>query len=706
MSLESLVSSAAVICEESLGNLGLQEPVLMQPCLPAFKPLGLNEIHPTGWLRRQLRIQADGLTGHIDEFWPDIQRSAWIGGDREGWERGPYWLDGLVPLAALLDDQRLREKVGRWFDYILSHQQEDGWLGPLEPGPAANREAQKRDPWPIFLILKAAMQYHSAFGDDRILPAMLHAARAVNRHLNGQPMAYWAFFRAQDFAVSLLWLAERDPEHADELLWIARRALRQTYDWISHFREMPYRQKCDAPAPDRYGTSAWAAWAYDNHVVNHAMAMKVPAILHRLGMLDDAETVARLAITQLDRYHGQATGMFSGDESLAGLMPSQGVELCAVVENLYSLEYLAATFATPEFGDRLERIAFNALPATFSPDMWTHQYVQQPNQVLCAHIGTDDFLSRIYTNNGTRANCFGLEPNFGCCTANMHQGWPKFASHLWMRTAGPGPDSLAAVAWAPCRIETTLGSAPATLDVVTGYPFCSGIDLRLTVARSVEGGLHLRIPSWATGATVAVDGEQPQGAKPGTYHVLRRRWTGRHSIHLDLPMQPRLERRFNNAAAIHRGPLVYGLKIDDRWQPLPPLPTQVGRQDILDHPDFEVHPTSPWNYALDLDEKNLASALSFEERAIGECPFSPDGAPVVARVRGRRLPAWGLEKNAVAPPPPSPVRSTEPEETVTLIPYGCTNLRVTEFPTLGGQDPHVMGRAEQAVRHRLGNRPG
>ncbi len=103
----------------------------------AFEPLPLGSIKPAGWLKEQLRIQADGLGGHLDEFWPDIKDSAWFGGKAEGWERVPYWLDGLVPLAYLLDDAALEAKVKKAIGYILDHQHPDGWLGPGRRRPEA-----------------------------------------------------------------------------------------------------------------------------------------------------------------------------------------------------------------------------------------------------------------------------------------------------------------------------------------------------------------------------------------------------------------------------------------------------------------------------------------------------------------------------------------------------------------------------------------
>jgi DUF1680 family protein len=607
-------------------------------------------------------LQANGLGGHLDEFWPDIKNSAWIGGKSEGWERVPYWLDGAIPLAYLIDDSALKGRIQRFVDYILEHQQPDGWLGPI--GDTAGHKPY--DPWPLFPLFKAFTQYQEATGDPRIVPALLKCARRIEREIGRTPLYSWARMRVPDFAVSLYWLYDRTGEAW--LIELARTAYAQSHDWRAQFDDFKFTGKTANK------------FELDTHGVNTAMALKYGGLRFRLtGDPKDRSAVFNM-LELLDRYHGQATGIFTCDEHLAGRNPSQGTELCTVVEAMYSLEVLASVLGDGRLGDRLEKLAFNALPATFKKDMTAHQYDQQCNQVICSKQG-----EHVYTNNNADSNLYGLEPNFGCCTANLHQGWPKFASHLWMKSPDGG---LAAIAYAPCVVETSVQGKPVRVEVKTDYPFRDRIEILLTAPEDVTFPLRLRYPAWAEKAIIPVTGlHLAKGetelkadssvlkltTRPDDGFILLPSLKGSQSISLQFPMPVRLYRGFHDAVAIERGPLVFGLKIGTEWKKL---------KDNPQFADWEVYPTTPWNHALYLDEKHPEQSVRFAERPVGSAPFSAEGAPLSAFVSGRRLPEWTIEKGAAAPPPESPVTSAQPREELTLLPYGCTDLRITEFPRL------------------------
>jgi len=602
----------------------------------AFLPMPLGSIRPNGWLLRQLRIQADGLSGHLDEFWNDIAKSGWIGGDAEGWERAPYWLDGFIPLAFLLDDEKLKEKSHRWMDYIISHQHSDGWLGPVH-----DKKYHEYDPWPVFIVLKAMTQYQEATGNERVIPAMERVLHRIDNLLDEKSLFDWGKSRWADLVLSIYWLYARTSEKW--LLDLSAKVKEQGYDWRRHFAEFQFKDKVTKD------------FSQITHVVNNAMAVKSPGVWYRQSKDEgDRESVFQV-MGMLDTYHGQATGIFTGDEHYAGKDPSQGTELCAVVEYMFSLESLFSILGDIRLSDRLEKIAFNALPATFKPDMWAHQYDQQANQVICK-VAED----RVYTNNGPDANIFGLQPNYGCCTANMHQGFPKFASHLWMRTHD---DGIVAAAYAPSTASFEIKGRPVQVSLETDYPFDKSLRFIIKADQPVRFPLYLRIPEWSKDAEV--ENTHPE---PGSFHCIEKEWVGNTSVTLLLPMRAEIQRRYHNSISIERGPLVYSLKIGEEWK-------KVGGEEP--HADWEVHPTIPWNYALQIDKE-----IEFRSKALGDCPFSPDGSPVQATVKGRRIPEWTMEHNAAGQLPESPVDSIEPLECLLLIPYGCTNLRVTEFPVL------------------------
>ncbi|NSW89227.1 MAG: glycoside hydrolase family 127 protein [Firmicutes bacterium] len=276
-----------------------------------------------------------------------------------------------------------------------------------------------------------------------------------------------------------------------------------------------------------------------------------------------------------------------------------------------------------------------------------------------------------YRTNGGESNIFGLEPNYGCCTANLSQPWPKLAMSIFMQSQ----DGLAVPIYAPCTVKTSVNNAKVSITLDTGYPFRESLDFKVTVDRETGFALWLRVPGWAEGACLKIGGRSIS-LKNGDYYRLEQVWSGETSFTLHFPMHPRIVSRPNNLYAVTRGPLVYSLPIAERWVRINrDIP---GREPP--HCDYEIYPATPWNYGLCLDKNNPESGIRFEELPIGDCPFSPGGAPVVAHVRGKKV-DWD-KKNGCAAPYPGMDRVSNEEEELRLIPYGCTNLRMTEMPLL------------------------
>ena len=639
----------------------------------AFTPFPLGAIKPAGWLARQLRIQADGLSGHLDEFLPDVYDSGWFGGDADQWERGPYWLDGAIPLAFLLEDQGLIEKVRKWVGIILERQGDDGWLGPRE-----GNAGYEFNVWAHFLAHKALLQYYEAAGEQRVFDAIERSLRKMLDYLDANPLFGWGKLRWFEGLIGIYAVYEATGE--EWLIELARKIHGQGFDW----KEFYEQEDVTVPTPRR------GKWKWAKHVVNTALAIKGYPLWARVSTDSTDRAFAHRMIALLDRYHGQATGVFTGDECVAGRDPLQGTELCAVADYMYSLEHLLALLGDPAFGDRLEKITFNAWPATNSPDMWSHQYDQQANQVQCT-VNPD----HMWSTNGSESNVFGLQPNFPCCTANLHQAWPKYVANLWMKTRDGG---VAAVAYGPGTVSFESSGTAVTIECETDYPFDETLRFRVTADGTARFPLVLRIPAWTVGPRLTVGGQVQPGPRAGTFWPVEREWAGTTEVELVLPMHTTTSRRFNNAIAIERGPLVYSLKIGERWQ-------RINADEPLREPphgDWEVYPTTDWNYGLIVDENDPDGSITYETRAVGDCPFSPDGAPVAATVMGRKI-DWGMKHGWADETPLSPVRSAEPREEITLIPYGCTNLRITEFPVLDETDaPDTESHEDESLTAATG----
>lgn len=614
----------------------------------SFEALPLGSIRAEGWLYNQLRIQADGLTGHLEEHWADVgPDNGWIGGNGESWERGPYYLDGLLPLAYILNDEKLIAKAGRWVEWALNSQQENGMFGPKRIETVNNDVDKEQDWWHYMIMLKVLTQYEEATGDSRVIPFLTRFAEYVSGQIETQPLRGWAKARGAELLLCLVWLYKRTKK--EELLELASIVKEQTTDWTDIFYDFPFWRKVEQ-------------WDWRTHVVNVAMGIKTPGVLYELTEDSrELEAVYR-GIDSLMTYHGQAHGMFSGDEWLSGTHPSQGVELCAVVEYMYSLEQLSRISGDGKFADILEKVAFNALPAAISADWTSHQYDQQVNQIIC------NVAPRAWSN-GPYANVFGLEPNFGCCTANMHQGWPKLASHLWLQDNEGG---LAAVSYAPCFLRTAVaGDVQAEIRVSGEYPFRERVRMDIQLDRPANFRIQLRIPGWCHSPAITVNGAEIPVANKQGYATIDREWQTGDCIQLSLPMEPRTVSRNLFAVSVERGPLVYALPVEENWQLL------RRRERFHDH---ELYPASPWKYGL-LADTSFKVVVS--EGDLPYQPFLAVDSPIKLEAQGKLVPDWRMECNNAGTPPLAPETDEQPVVDLELVPYGGAKLRIGEFPLIG-----------------------
>eukprot|EP01116_Phalansterium_solitarium_P013518 TRINITY_DN30900_c0_g1_i1.p1 TRINITY_DN30900_c0_g1~~TRINITY_DN30900_c0_g1_i1.p1 ORF type:complete len:747 (-),score=282.91 TRINITY_DN30900_c0_g1_i1:136-2376(-) len=637
----------------------------------AYWEAPVGSLTPTGWLQTQLQIQAAGLSGHLALFWNDIENSIWIGGEGDGGlhERGPYWLNGIVPLAFQTAEPNVTAQMHMYINYILSHQLPSGWLGP-DDMPNNGDEY-----WSRMNVLQSLLQFWQATQDVRVVPAMASYMREARRRmLEVVPLQDWSAVRAQDWIlvchtlIDIFDTLNNVPGgFSESFLWntadiLHTQMLANGGDWKTWYDTdaFPTGVTC-APQPCSLLT----------HGVNNAQALKSEAVWYRQSsdVTDIDSTYVRLA--KLDRYHGAPSGVFQADEHLAGLMPSHGTELCAVVETSFSHAVIGDILGDPIFFERAEKVAYNAIPATMTKDMWAHQYLQQSNEMNA--VVSDP---HVWVTDGPDSTLYGLEPNYGCCTANMHQGWPKFAQRLIKATPSGG---VAVTMWGPATAKLTLlgSGAAASVEVVTDYPF--GDDATVTVQAPVGIVVQLRVPSWATSATLAVNGSSPTtiGSYSGQFYNVT---TTSTTTVLAVSFNPaiRLERWYNGSVAVFRGALLYGLSIGENFTTLATY--------AFESRDYSVQPTTNWNVALVIaDLANPQQSLTFKRNGPpGPIPYAVNNPPVVINAQGRWINGWQQDQNAAEAPPASPACTGASQCSapvpITLVPFGSTHLRMSQMP--------------------------
>jgi len=632
--------------------------------------LPLGAIKPEGWLKEQLLAMRNGSTGKLDEYYSKIKDdNGWLGGKGDGWEETPYWLDGALPLAYLLDDKELKAKVQKYVDWSIENQRPNGYFGArskaeFEKGKMESA-ADGEDWWPRMVMLKVLQQYYSATGDERVIKMMTNYFHYQLANLEKYPLSKWTFWapvRGGDNLMVVYWLYNITGD--ESLLKLGELLYKQTDNWT----EMLGGREWAINASVNQTGDGWI----QRHAVNVAMGLKTPVIYYQAHPEPRYADALKTGFKDLMNLHGLPHGMFSGDEDIHGNEPTQGVELCAIVETMFSLELAIGITGDQHYMDALERMTYNVLPAQTTDDYMSRQYFGMANQVEVKK-GPYDFSLPL---EGT-CNLYGHYAGYTCCTANMHQGWTKFVSHLWFATPEKG---LMAAAYGPSNVKAKVGDGTeVSIQEKTGYPFEDTIHFTVTTPKTVSFPLELRIPGWCKEATVSINGQKLRSDKGGQIIKIEREWKSGDTLDLQLPMEVTTSSWARNSRTVERGPLVYALKIKEDFKEQ--THEKEGRY-------FDITAGSAWNYGLPQSVlKEPAKQFNVTTKAVPEkgVPWNQINAPVEISATGKKIPQWKIVDGVARQPVTSRDGFYQGEvapdaEPITLIPFGCTKLRIVAFP--------------------------
>lgn len=627
----------------------------------------LAKTRPAGWLASACKLQAEGLTGHPEALSYPYDTCLWAGviprmgkHGQDWWryEQTAYYVDGLLRLGYALGDEAFIKKGEANVDWTLAHAAPDGHLGHPSLWDAANYKLKDGyDMWPFAVFFRAMKAKYEAAPDERILQALtrnflLYGAKklAAARNIVNVEGMLWTCGRNGDRR--LLALAEE--------AWNLRRPVPPTK------RDELSPENCMSDAP------------IHTHGVTWCEELKVPVLLYaytgKRKYLDQAVNVEK----KLVRDHMLPDGCPSSTEWTRGNSVHWGHETCDIADYSWSLGYFLEATGDASYADKIERCVFNAGFGCVDENFRSLQYFSNPNQFVCT--SNSDHNPQNY---GTTWMQYRPTHETECCAGNVHRILPNYISRMWLKDRNGEPvaalygPSEADFGWAKIKEETS-------------YPFDGKITFRFAVKEPGEHSFTYRVPGWC------------KRADAGTFVTVRREFRDGETIMLDFPMDvvfetvpPRFAvdyddlkhglkrpaKRFANASqgtVVARGPLVFAYPIPaERTEDSEEHGNMNGKRS--GNPDFKcwnLRPAGPFNYALASHEAEVAGAA---EAGNG---FFNNPAGVRIRVSVKRV-EWELDENRFTPDlPERPALIGDGVETIELVPYGATMLRLGVFPDL------------------------
>ncbi len=630
-----------------------------------FQEAKASQITPNGWLHNFLVNEGKGMPGNLHKIGYPYDKFCWqyrtmTEGGYDAWwpyEQTAYWIDSVVRTAILTDDEEL---LGVVMEQIEKSLEDDGdpFIGPLEM-----KKQEPRNRWPHAIYFRALYALWSKTGDEKYLDR-------IRKHYLNDKYDYSKEGRDTVNIETMLKLAEHyeDKELYDMAI--------NTYE---KFNKIPSQTNIEFMIGDKIA---------HEHGVTHNEQAKLAAIMYTFTGKKEYLDACINEYEKIENYHMLPDGVHSSSEATCGNETFRTHESCDISDYTWSTGYLLEATGDGKYADRIERACFNALCGAMSPYFKQIQYLSCVNQVICARNST-----HIEAWKNTARMAYQPHHYPECCVGNIGRAMPNYVMRMYQKTEDGEAVSLYG--------DSVYRGENISIEQSGQYPFGDSITLKITLNHKENNKLKLRIPGWSKGFIFEVNGKTMDLDECNGYIT----YPVSDGDILKLTFKKAFLSHHSTDGGIYYtyGPFLLSLKIDSKVE----VDKEEKRQ-TKDFPALNIYPESEWRYAVSGYEQP-----TIEEKNINDNPFW-DGYPFEIKIKAHKLNNWdfirvdqskiryeggeGIDQRQIdcgattvtedlvlTPEIPSPQFVAENlggEEEITLVPYGCTTVRLTVFPRI------------------------
>lgn len=502
----------------------------------------------------------------------------------------------LKPFRQMSDMPAPGDNLGDWYNYNPEYDHnknfDDGfapgctfgqWVSALARSYAITRDGATRDKvlrlnrlyaqtisaglytksrFPAYTydkLLLGLLDSHTHVNDPQAMAILQHTTDTALPHLPGHAVEHDVRWRMDKPADDVSWNWDESYTMPENLfLAYQRGAGRRYYDLgIQYLDDKTWFDPLSRNENVLHGRHAYS---YVNSMSSAMMAYIVAGSQKHLR-------AGRNGFAML-KAQSYATGGWGPDEMLRA--PGSNDVFDSLTNTHHSFETPCGSYAHFKLTRYLLRVSRDA---RYGDSMERTMY----NTVLGAkplEENGDNFYYSDYNFDGKRVY---HNARWACCSGTL----PQVATDYRINTYFRGPNAVYVNLYLPSTLRWTENGAALSLTQEGQYPYDDRVTFTVTSSTPTETTLHFRIPEWAEGAQIFVNGSRQKGlATPGEFAAIRREWSTGDRVELELPLKLRLEAidpRHTDTVALMRGPLVLMAVKTQQGSPLP----KVSRAQLL-----------------------------------------------------------------------------------------------------------------------------